>query len=58
MSPPENAIVLSVDEKSQIQALERSQPVLPMRPGMVERQTHDYYRHGTTLNYKSLKSLL
>ncbi|MFC4992391.1 IS630 family transposase [Rubritalea tangerina] len=54
MSPPENAIVLSVDEKSQIQALERSQPVLPMRPGVVERQTHDYYRHGTTTLFAAL----
>ena len=48
MSPPENTVVLSVDEKSQIQALKRSQPVLPLRPGVAERQTHDYFRHGTT----------
>ena len=54
MSPPENAIILSVDEKSQIQALERSQPVLPMRQGVVERQTHDYYRHGTTTLFAAL----
>ena len=47
LSPPENAIVLCIDEKSQIQALERTQPVLPMRPGQAERQTHEYYRHGT-----------
>ncbi|MEE1838551.1 IS630 family transposase [Streptomyces sp. JV190] len=46
--PPEKAVVLCVDEKSQIQALDRSQPVLPMMPGMSERRTHDYYRHGIT----------
>jgi len=48
MSPPENAMVLCVDEKSQIQALDRTAPLLPMRPGQVERHTHDYERHGTT----------
>jgi transposase/transposase-like protein len=46
--PPEGAVVLSVDEKSQIQALDRSQPVLPMMPGMPERRTHDYVRNGLT----------
>ncbi|WP_331755598.1 IS630 family transposase [Streptomyces sp. NBC_01643] len=46
--PPEKAVVFCVDEKSQIQALDRSQPVLPMMPGMPERRTHDYYRHGIT----------
>ncbi|MFB8036167.1 IS630 family transposase [Streptomyces sp. NPDC056004] len=46
--PPEKAVVLCVDEKSQIQALDRSQPVLPMMQGMPERRTHDYYRHGIT----------
>ncbi|MEH0474989.1 IS630 family transposase [Streptomyces sp. B21-097] len=46
--PPEKAVVLCVDEKSQIQALDRSQLVLPMMPGMPERRTHDYYRHGIT----------
>src|SRR5215510_1502061 len=46
--PPERAVVLCVDEKSQIQALDRSQPVLPMMPGMPERRTHDYLRHGIT----------
>ena len=46
--PPEKAVVLCVDEKSQIQALDRSQPVLPMMPGMPERRTHDYLRHGVT----------
>jgi transposase len=47
-NPPERAVVLCVDEKAQIQALDRSQPVLPMMPGMPERRTHDYYRHGIT----------
>lgn len=46
--PPEKAVVLCVDEKSQIQALDRSQPVLPMMSGMPERRTHNYYRHGIT----------
>ena len=48
MSPPQNALVVCVDEKSQIQAVDRTQPVLPMRMGQVERRTHDYDRHGTT----------
>ena len=48
MSPPQNALVVCIDEKSQIQALDRTQPVLPMRMGQVERRTHDYDRHGTT----------
>ena len=47
-NPPQKAVVLCVDEKSQIQALDRSQPVLPMMPGMPERRTHDYARHGVT----------
>jgi transposase len=47
-NPPEKAVVLCVDEKSQIQALDRSRAVLPMMPGMPERRTHDYYRHGIT----------
>jgi transposase len=47
-NPPDKAVVLCVDEKAQIQALDRSQPVLPMMPGMPERRTHDYYRHGIT----------
>jgi transposase len=47
-NPPERAVVLCVDEKAQIQALDRSQPVLPMMPGMPERRTHDYHRHGIT----------
>jgi len=48
LNPPEAAVVLSVDEKSQVQALARSQPAFPMMPGMCERRTHDYLRHGTT----------
>jgi transposase len=54
LNPPENSIVLCVDEKSQIQALERSQPILPLLPGVPERQTHDYYRHGTTTLFAAL----
>lgn len=54
MSPPNRAMVLCVDEKSQIQALNRSQPVLPMAPGVPERQTHDYIRHGTTSLFAAL----
>ena len=54
MSPPERALVLCVDEKSQIQALDRSQPLLPMRPGQVERRTHDPKRHGTTSLFAAL----
>ena len=48
LNPPEAAVVLSVDEKSQVQALARSQPAFPMMPGMCEQRTHDYLRHGTT----------
>ena len=48
LDPPERALVLCVDEKSQIQALDRTQPLLPLRPGQVERRTHDYMRCGTT----------
>jgi transposase len=54
MSPPEHALILCVDEKSQIQALNRTQPVLPMRLGEVERRTHDYDRHGTTTLFAAL----
>lgn len=53
-SPPEHAIVLCVDEKSQIQALDRSQPMLPMRPGQPARRSHDYKRHGTTSLFAAL----
>ena len=48
LHPPDRALVLCVDEKSQIQALDRTAPLLPMRPGQPERRTHDYVRHGTT----------
>lgn len=54
MSPPEQALVLCVDEKSQIQALDRSQPMLPMRPGQPARRSHDYTRHGTTSLFAAL----
>lgn len=54
LNPPENAIVLSIDEKSQVQALERAQPILPLRPGVPQRQTHDYVRHGVTNLYAAL----
>lgn len=54
MSPPNRAIVLCVDEKSQIQALDREQPVLPMAPGVAERRTHTYIRHGTTSLFAAL----
>jgi len=54
LNPPDNALVLSVDEKSQIQALNRTQPLLPLKPGQVERQTHDYVRHGTTTLFAAL----
>ena len=54
MNPPDRALVLCVDEKSQIQALNRTQPLLPMRPGQVERRTHDYARHGTTSLFAAL----
>ena len=54
LAPPERALVLCVDEKSQIQALDRSQPMLPMRPGQVERRSHDYKRHGTTSLFAAL----
>lgn len=54
MDPPDRALVLSVDEKSQIQALDRSQPVLPMRPGQAERRSHDYKRYGTTTLFAAL----
>lgn len=54
MAPPERAIVLCVDEKSQVQALDRTQPIFPMRPGVPERQTHDYNRHGVTSFFAAL----
>jgi transposase len=55
MNPPDNALVLCVDEKSQIQALDRTRPLLPLRPGQVERGTHDYQRHGTTSLFAALE---
>jgi len=54
MAPRENALVFCIDEKSQIQALERSQPILSRRPGAPERQTHDYFRHGTISLFAAL----
>jgi len=54
VNPPEGALVLCVDEKSQIQALDRTSPVLPLRPGLPERRTHDYVRGGTTNLYAAL----
>src|SRR3954471_14992631 len=55
MNPPDQALVFYVDEKSQIQALDRTQPLLPLRPGQVERGTHDYKRHGTTSLFAALE---
>jgi transposase/transposase-like protein len=54
LNPPDNAFVLSVDEKSQIQALDRTQPMLPLKPHHIERHTHDYKRHGTTTLFAAL----
>jgi transposase len=54
LSPPERALVLCVDEKSQVQALDRTQPLLPLGPGQAERRTHDYARHGTTSLFAAL----
>lgn len=55
LDPPENAIVLCVDEKTQVQALDRTQPMLPMRPGQIERHTHDYKRNGTVQLFAALE---
>src|SRR5215218_8251037 len=55
LAPPENAVVLCVDEKSQIQALDRTAPMLPMQPGLPERRTHDYVRNGTTTLFAALE---
>jgi transposase len=55
LNPPEKAVVLSIDEKSQIQALDRTAPILPMRPGLPEKATHDYVRHGTTTLFAALE---
>jgi transposase len=54
LDPPERAVVLCVDEKTQVQALDRTRPLLPMRPGQPERRTHDYERHGTTSLFAAL----
>ncbi|MEK7860905.1 MAG: IS630 family transposase, partial [Chloroflexota bacterium] len=54
LDPPRRALVLCADEKSQIQALDRTQPILPLRPGIAERRTHDYRRHGTTNLFAAL----
>jgi hypothetical protein len=56
LHPPEHAAVFCVDEKPQIQALDRTQPLLPMQPGQVERRTHDYRRHGTTSLFAALNA--
>jgi transposase len=55
LDPPENAIVLCVDEKSQIQALDRTAPILPLQPGLAERRSHDYVRHGTSTLFAALE---
>ena len=55
LNPPERAVVLCVDEKSQIQALDRTAPILPLRPGLPEARTHDYIRHGTTTLFAALE---
>ena len=55
LNPPEKAVVLSVDEKSQIQALDRTAPILPLRPGLPEKATHDYVRHGITTLFAALE---
>jgi transposase len=57
LHPPDKALVLCVDEKTQIQALDRSQPVLPLRPGHAERRTHDYTRHGTTTLFAAFNTM-
>jgi hypothetical protein len=54
LDPPDRAVVLCADEKSQVQALDRTQPILPLRPGQAERRTHDYKRHGTTSLFAAL----
>ena len=57
LNPPDRALVLCLDEKSQIQALDRTAPILPLRPGLPERQTHDYKRHGTTTLFAAFNIL-
>ena len=55
LAPPDGAVVVSVDEKSQVQALDRTAPMLPLRPGLAARRTHDYKRHGTTTLFAALE---
>ena len=55
LNPPDKAVVLCVDEKTQVQALQRTAPILPMRPGLPEKATHDYIRHGTTTLFAALE---
>jgi transposase len=55
LNPPDNAVVVCVDEKSQVQALDRTQPILPIRPGLPEKASHDYVRHGTTTLFAALE---
>jgi transposase len=55
LNPPQNAVVVCVDEKTQVQALDRTAPILPMRPGLPEKATHDYVRHGTTSLFAALE---
>jgi hypothetical protein len=55
LNPPDKAIVLSIDEESQIQALNRTAPILPLRPGLPEKATYDYVRHGTTTLFAALE---
>ena len=57
LNPPDNAMVLSVGEKTQIQVLDRTQPMLPLKPGQIERRTHDYKRHGTASLYAAFDIL-
>jgi hypothetical protein len=57
MSPPEHALVLCCDEKSQVQALDRTQPGLPLKPGRAATMTHDYKRHGTTTLFAAMSTL-
>ena len=55
LNPPEKAVVVCIDEKTQVQALDRTAPILPMRPGLPEKATHDYVRHGTTTLFAALE---
>jgi transcriptional regulator with XRE-family HTH domain len=57
LNPPDHALMLCLDEKSQVQALDRTRPLLPMRPGIPAQQTHDYIRHGTTSLFAAFDGL-